>query len=201
MVILTVIRRTLILLCILGLVIDGALLVYAKSAQSNKGVTASGSYQIKFYVDSKPAAEDIKKVVAAEKISPPPDVKMSQVTRVRRDPTGQWIVAMRFKALDGRMVDSAFKALRAVSVPVTKERLEDGGSLIKVNQVFKDKDEAERKAAEISRKGPFQLAAEEATRKVTYPAYKVEVTVSDSSTADSLRDKVISQNNKAQVEQ
>lgn len=198
MVLLTVVRRAAIIIITVALLVDSCLLVLAKKSQERKSVGPTDSFKIKAYVDSKGAATDLVTIVTGLKLEPPAHTNVSKTTKFRHDPTGQWMLVMRFKTLS--QVNSIASTFKHVGVDVVVDKLDDGSKMIKYRELFNSEADAKKKAKEISAKVPFQMAAEPYTKKVSYTAWCVEAAVGDAASLDSIRSKWAT-NKKIQIEQ
>ncbi|MBM3461086.1 MAG: hypothetical protein FJX76_03195 [Armatimonadetes bacterium] len=187
MVILTVIRRLLIFVIAICLLFNSVLLVLAKTARDGKTPQAD-TYKVKAYF----ASRELAKSRAGELKLEEGRYRIYDVTRERREKTGDWNVEMVFAKTPADQVEVMATTLTGQGFPNSVESSEDGSRTIRLRQAFSSKRAADAKVTEVLSRsnGLFMMSSEPGTRKVSFKAWCLEVAVSDDETMKSLKQKL-----------
>lgn len=185
LVLLTIIRRVLIMVVACAIVVDSVFLLMAHNAREAKaGNQGKDAFKIEARVDTKEAAEALAQKIKLDKADLSPQVTVQSVTRARFVETGKWRVESKFSKSTASGAES-FK--RALGVPATIEENEDGQKTVCLGESFKTQADAERQAAALLRKGLGMQVVKD-TQKKMGPAFVLVINVSDHEALEAMKD-------------
>lgn len=190
MVLLTIVRRVLIIVVACAIVVDSMFLLMAHNAREGRGGSSGkDAFKIEARVDTKEAAEALAQKIKHDKATLSPTVSVQSVTRTRYVETGAWRVEARFSKDTASMADGYKRALGLRGVNTTIEEIEGGGrTVVCTGETVKSRAEAERRAAALCAKTSLGLKATKETQKKTLPAFILVIGVSDQEAYETMKD-------------
>lgn len=198
MALLNIIRRVSIFVLLIGLMINGILLLMAGDASATR---QGNSQPLALRVQLKDKATADSLVASLKKDRPGIEMTPS-ISSTRADievPTGKFRVAVVFKDEEAQ---STASVLKKAGFNVVIEKAGDGQSSLRLNEVFASKAAAEARIREVSNKtnSLVQMAAVEAKTKKQTTVWVLKIVVSDDASFQALREYVVKKQPTAPVE-